>query len=828
MPRALADRFADLLARISAALDPVKLLPARRPLAVLAVAGALTLVLGFQARLVTVDSSSEKIYEEGDPELPAYEAFRREFGDDEIIVVTLGVAEGGDVFRKPVLEEIRRITDAIEALPADFGVDRVFSLTNVDDVRAAGDEGFRVERLIGARIPDDPAALARIRAQAFENPLYVRNLVSADGRAAAINVFLVSRPEDTTMKERLVYRLREIVGPRPPAAVEEVHFAGIPALTAYIGDYLRRDMSIFVPGTILVMALSLYYAHRRVAAMLLPLLTVGVACIWMLGIVGTLGGSISIASSVVPSLILAVGCAEVIHVLGQYGAEPPDDPRRLEHTLRHVFGPVLVAGVTTVIGFGSMMTYDVAMIREFGQYSALGLVASTALALFAVPAAIRYVLPRGVRLGEPSGRGEPGSGSPPPPQDRPLRGRPLRALQAVARFDLAHPFLVLGISAASIALGWIGIRVLNVDTDYSSYFKPDSIPARAVRFTREAISGERPLNVVVRARGENGALEPEVLAYIERLERKLREHPLIGTTISIAGYLKNMNEAWHGDNPAAHCLPATRGLAVNYIDIYGRPGELARFLNHDRSAANIIARSGIISSEEFLEQVETMRRFAAETRPAGVEVTVTGSMYHVSKASIAVARKLAQSFGVASLLVLAVMAILFRSLSIGLISMIPNVMPVVWCYALMGFAGIDLTVGTSVGAAIVLGVAVDDTIHLLSHYQHERFAGFAPAEAMTRSFAVVGRPILITTFTNFAGFLVLALSSFRPLVALGWLTAVTMLTSLVADLVMLPALLIVFDRTKYAGPRADRVRDEERLIREESGEREAAARDPGL
>ncbi len=806
MASSLAERVALLLGRISAALDPVKLLPARRPGLVLAAAVAITAVCAYEATYVTVDSSSRKIYEEGDPEIPVYDAFRREFGDDEIIVVTLRAGAGSDVWKRPFLEKVRKITDAIEALPAEYGVDKVFSLTNVDDVRATGDEGFEVRRLIGRAIPDDPAALERLRAQAAGNPLYVRNLVSAEARAAAINVLLVERPEDTTMKERIVFKIREIA--EPLAGPEEIHFAGIPALTAYIGEYLRRDMAIFVPGTIVVMAASLYFAHRKVAATLLPLVTVGVACIWMLGMVGSIRGGISIVSSTVPSLILACGCAEVIHVIGQYAAEPPADPLRLEHALRHVFGPVLVAGVTTVIGFGSMMSYDVAMIREFGLYSAFGLVASTALALFVAPAALRYILPRDWTLAE----------------EKALGGRALRALDAIARFDLRRPKLVLALVALSLGVGAIGINRIVADTDYSRYFKDDSVPARAVRFTREAISGERPLNVVVRGRGENAALEPEVLAYVEALERKLREHPHIGTTISIAGYLKNMNKAWHEDRAEEYRLPPTRPIAVAYVDLYGRPQELKRYVNHDRSAANIIARSGIISSEEYLREVAVIRKFAAETKPASVEVTVTGGMYHVSKASIDVAKKLAQSFGFASLLVLVVMTLLFRSLSIGLLSLVPNLVPVVWCYALMGFTGVELTVGTSVAAAIVLGVAVDDTIHLLSHYQRERFAGHDAGEAMRRTFAVVGRPILITTTTNFLGFLVLSLSSFRPLVALGWLTGVTMLTSLVADLVMLPALLTLFDRTSYAGARAEHVKAVEETIRRESSDERPAAR----
>lgn len=769
----------DLVGRI---LERITLAPARWPAAILVATAALTVLLVSFIPRVRLDSSMETIFHADDPERHVYEAFKATFGEDEIMVVALKVPEG-DVFRKPVLEKIRRITRAIEVLPDELGVDRVFSLANVDDVRATED-GFEVMKLVPGAIPDDAAALERIRRQAFRNPLYVRNLVSPDGRAAAINVWLKNRPGDKYFKEALLQRIRAIV--EPERGPEEIHYAGIPILTAYTSEYLRRDIATFVPLTILFIAVVLYANFRSVAGVLLPLTTVGLACIWMVGMIGLAGRTISIVSSAVPSLVLACGTAEVIHVMGEYFHQDPADPRRLERTLRRIFAPVFIAGATTVAGFGAMLTYDVPQIFDFGLYSAFGIFAEMLLSMFFVPAALHYWKPR-----------------PPVLTSEEATGRFRAALLRLARFDLERPHVVLAGAAVSVGLGIWGCLLIRVDTDYASYFKRDSPPVRALLFMRENLSGERPINIVIRTRGDDpgAALEPALLARVEALERRMTAHPLVGATLSIAGYLRNFHRSMNDDDEAFRKLPPSRGLGVQYLDLYGRPGELARYVSHDRTALNVIARSSIISSDEFLRFMDELRDFCRATFPADVEVTVTGSMYLLSRASIDVAKGQALSFGWADGIIFLFMLVLFRSVKVALLSLVPNVLPILWCYGLMGFAGIPLSTGTSVIAAMALGIVVDDTVHILARYQQNRARGIDVRDSILEVFAATGRPVILTGVTNFFGFLVLAFSSFAPLIHLGWLTALTMLTALSGDLIVMPALLVLFDRRESRPPR---------------------------
>ena len=758
-------------------IEALALLVSRRPGAVLAAAAAACALLAAGLPWLTIDSAMDTIFDRDDPELAAYDAFKRTFGDDELIVVGLE-APKGDVFTADALGRIRRITNEISVLADDMGIDRVVSLTSVDDVRGTA-AGLEVGPLVPADL-EDPAALARVRRRAFANPLLLHNVVSEDGRATAVNVALVHREGDETRKERLVAAVRAVVErERGPLLAR---YAGIPVLTVYTSEWLRRDLALFIPLTLLVIAAVLLVTFRSAAGVVLPLLTVGASVLATLGLMALCGRSVSILSSIVPTLLIAIGCAYTIHVLGQYHQEPVAPHRdRVASAVRRVALPVLLAGLTTVAGFGSLAASDVPQVREFGLFAAFGIGVAALLAVSAVPAAIARF-----------GRRRPGADV-----ADPVRGRVLRGLERLADAVLRRPAPILVAAAAVVAFSAWGILRIRVDTDYAANFSAGSPPLQGLEFMRDRLAGERPVNAVVRVPGgeEDAVLRPEVLRRIEELEGLMKAHPLVAATISVAGYVRNLEAAMRGVPLSEGRLPDTQAAAAQLLALYGRPGELRRYLSTDGRTAAVMARSSIISSEEFLAFTDSLRREAAARFGGIAEVSFTGSMYHLSKASIAVTTGQARSLALATVLVFGIVLAMFRSLRLGLIALVPNALPIAFNFALMGALGVTLNIGTSIMASMALGVAVDDTIHFLTRYRELRDRLDAPA-AVRETMRTAGRHIVATSATNLCGFSVLTLSSFVPLAALGWLTACTMVTALLGDLVLLPALLVTFDRRR--------------------------------
>jgi len=756
-------------------IEALARLASQRPGTVLAAVAAVSIAFAACLPWLTIDSAMDTIFDRDDPELAVYDEFKRTFGEDEFVVVGLEPPEG-TVFTPDLLRRVAEITRKIKQLPDEFGVDRVVSLASVDDVRGTA-AGLEVGPLLPADVSDQRQA-DTVRERTFANPLLLRNVVSEDGRATAINVALVHRDGDKSYKERVFTAVREIVErERGPL---KARYAGIPVLTVYTGEWLRRDMLIFIPMTLLVIAVVLFLTFRSVTGVLLPLLTVGAAVLWTLGLMALLGRSISILSSVVPTLLIAIGCAYTIHVLGQYHQEPVAPHReRVGSAVRHVALPVLLAGLTTVVGFGSLTVSEVTQVREFGLFTAFGIGAAALLAVAMVPAALARF-----------GRKRPGADV----ADS-VRGAVLRGLERIGGFVLARPRPIIVASTLVVAFSAWGIGELRVDTDYAANFEQDTAPMRGLMFMRHRLSGERPINAVVRVPdgGEDAVLQPDVLRRIEALEGLLREHPLVGTTVSVAGYLKNLNAAMLGVPMVEGTLPRSQDAAAQLLALYGRPGELRRYISADGRAAAVLARSSIISSEEFLRFTDELRRTVADRFGGELEVTFTGSMYHLSKASIAVTTGQARSLAAATILIFLLMLVLFRSVRLGLIALVPNALPICLNFALMGSFGVTLNVGTSIMASMALGVAVDDTIHFLTRYGELRREHDAP-DAVVETLRTAGRHIVFTSMTNLCGFGVLTLSSFVPLQALGWLTACTMATALLADLLLLPALLVTFDR----------------------------------
>lgn len=748
--------------------------PSTRPGWVLAITAALTLGSLWLLPQVVVDSSTDTIFLEGDPERLVYEDFKKQFGEDEVIVVALATKEG-DVFNTQTLSKIDRITRAIEALPKASGVDRVVSLTHVDDVQ--GRDGNLLVEPFMKSVPTDAAALAGLRTRALANPLYARNLVSENGKAAAINVLLQYLPKDRFFKMKLVQDIRAIAAREQ--GPEQVYVAGIPVLTTFTGEYLRKDMKVFIPLTVLIIAVVLWLTFRSWAGVLLPLTTVGVATLWTVAFITLTGGSIAIITSIVPSLLIALGASYSIHMLSENAVHGHLSPKeRTQAVLKQVLFPVFLCGLTTVIGFASLITNNVQQLREFGLYSSFGVTVACFLAMFSVPAALYYLKP----------------GKPPPDDAENPEAGLNRVVRAMVEFDMRHPWSVLVVTTLAVALCvWSSLRI-EVDTDYARNFKPDSEPVRALNFMREHLSGERPVSLVVKTQdGSDAALDPQFLATVETVEKELLKHPLIGTTLSVTGYLKNMNQAMFDGDPAQRVLPRSRSLATQYIDLYGRPEEISRYLSDDRSSAVAIGRSSIISSQEFVSFTQSLKERLQGKIPERMEVILTGSMYLLAKASLAIAWGQVTSLASAVALIFITIFLLFRSVKFGIIAILPNLLPVVLAFGVMGLCGVTLNTGTAIAAAMTLGIAVDDTIHLLIRYRALRRT-LSAQEAVRITFHTIGRPVVFASATNAAGFMVLMLSSFAPLYALGWLTAATVAANLYGDLIVLPALLVLADR----------------------------------
>ena len=750
-----------------------------RPRATLAALAALTLLaavplvrLAPPGLALELDPSTEPLLPAGDPARAAYEEAVREFGDDEVFVVAL---ETDDVFRRERLLLLRRVTDAIAKLP------EVRSVQSLADVIAfhwnAEEESIDVGRFID-EIPESDAELARLRERALADPLYRRALVSDDGRTAAVNVTFRELTDKEFLDAQLEERIQAILAREQGPGVR-FHVAGRPHLKHAVYHGMVRDLRVLVPAALLVLAAVLWVCFGTRRSIVLPLGVVCVSLLWTYGAIAFLERPLTILTTMLGPMLISVGSVYGVHVLGRYeeeAARAPDAKSAALATLRHERLPMLVSGATTVIGFGANLITDVPAVFELGAFSVLGVASMTLLSVAGIPPLLALMPLRPV-----------GSGTRLAARIGEVFDRRLVALAAfVSRRANA---LVLGFGALTLASAALVPRIV-IDTDYLSFFSEDAPVRRDFDAVNRLLSGAIPLFVTLEGSAGGAFREPEALHALARLQDAAAGAPHVTRTLSLVDTVRVMNRAIEEDDPAEERIPDTRAAAAELLFLAPK-GHLDRFANVDHSRANLWVRTGAVGSEAVREVEAALQRdLAAAGFPDGVRGEVTGNALLLARSADGIAESQPQTVGLAALVIFALVWASLRSLKLGVVAMIPNLVPVIVYYGMLGAGLAPLSLPTSVIGSVALGITIDDTVHTLARYRDERRAGLGPEAAVQRTARHVGRAVLITAVMLVLGFAVVGFSEFAKLREFGWLSAATLSVCLVTDLFLLGALLV--------------------------------------
>jgi len=717
---------------------------------------------------ITLDPSTEPLLPAGDPAQALYREAVRTFGDDEVYVVAL---ECEEVFTVACLESLARISDPIARLP---GVRSVRSLLDVTSFRYVPEEDWVEVRPFIEEIPRDPAALAELRARALQDPVYRQTLVAADSRSAALNVSFRKMTDAEFLASGLDGRIAALLDAER-ARGRVIHVAGRPHVKVRVYRGMVRDLWRLIPLGIAVMGAMLWLLHGTWRSVVLPLGIAFVANVWMLGAMAVADVELTILTGLLAPTVLALGSIYGVHVLARYEEEAEAAPSAAEaarRSLGHLVLPVSVAGLTTVLGFGALLLTDVPAVFELGFFSMLGIAGITVVSLTAVPAALA-VLP--LRAGSQRRRFA-----------LRIAARLDAGLQRLAAAVARAPGPVLVATAAASLAAAVLVPRIAIDTDYLSYFRPDDPVRVEFEAVNRLLAGAIPIYVVLDALAPGDYREPERLRAAEALQARLAAVPGVSRTLSAMDTMRKLNRAFHAGDPAEERIPDTRGGVTELFFLIPK-SELARFSTINQGQANLVVRTGAVGSAAVQELAARLE--AAVEASEGVGGAVTGNAILLARSADGIARGQPRSVAIAAVAIFALVSLSLRSLPIGALAMVPNLVPVLLYFGLLGAGVAPLSLPTSLIGCIALGVAIDDTVHFLVRYRAERAMG--PPEAAVRA-AVrrVGRPIVVTSLMLASGFGLIAASEFQTLQQFGELTALTMGLCLVTDLVVLPALLL--------------------------------------
>ncbi|NLF24653.1 MAG: MMPL family transporter [Deltaproteobacteria bacterium] len=705
-----------------------------------------------------------------DEDAEFHQKFKALFGGDEFFIIAL---EKENVFTADNLRVIREVTDALEALP---DIRQVRSLTNITDL-IGEEDSFEVRQLI-EEIPVGAQALSDLRKRALSKPLYLNTIVSKDGRVAGILVFPYDRPHDDDYRKHLLVTTEQILAPYRQAG-HQFHLAGLTTINYGLSRIMQRDMWVFFPLSALLIIVTVQLLFRNWWMTLLASVGIGSCVATMFGLFGLCGVRFNNLTCVVLPIAISLALADAVHIFSHLekkeleGDEP--DFIVLERILNIVVKPCLLTSLTTALGFLSVMVSSLPAMRDFAFMASASTVFEFLFSFFMLPPLILFVGVHRVFCDFITIR----------------RGPSLTGLFTSLWGFIVRNRAAILITSLGLALSgaWFMTKVL-VETDILGYFKPSNPVHREITFLEERMGGVATLDISLEAPEPDGFKEPANLRTLDELGKFAKGLEGVDHVTSFADFIKEMNQAFHAEDPAYERLPDSRDAVEQYLLLYDSD-ETDDFITPDYRHARIALRLSSHNTRNQRQVIDELRRYIAQSHASSeLSIRLTGhAVNYVNVANLMVDNQI-WSFATAVLTIGFVMIVSLRSLSIGLLSLVPNFFPIFLNFGLMGLFRIPLDTGTVMIAAVALGIACDDTIHFLSRYLDLRKQGVSIMQALPQVISSQGRAIFANSVILTVGFGVLTFGSFVPVMHFGILSTIIMAIAMWADVLMLPALMI--------------------------------------
>jgi hydrophobe/amphiphile efflux-3 (HAE3) family protein len=710
---------------------------------------------------LAVDPSIDAMLPENDPDREYYEHIRLLFGNDETVLVALIT---DDIFSRENLDRVVRMTKRIEALVA---VHHVESLATALDVRSL-DGAMEVVPFLES-MPADADGRVALRKRVLANPVFAGNLVSKDGRATVLSVNLRDMPERELVESGLIPDIERIVAEERGDV--SVWVTGGLFAKAKTASLMLEDIRRTLPLAIAIAMGVAWISFRSLRGVLIPTGTVLIAVVWTLGAIAAMGVPLNLLTLIIPTLLLVVGFAYAIHVVSEYyevASESHEPPRSsgavVREAMRRVTLPVVLTGITTAAGFLSLTTSPIQAIREFGAFNTLGIVFTCLVTLSFAPAML-VLLPLPTRI-----------------RDREVGGRFDRAAEWLAGFDIRNRGAIL-IAGAVIAIASV-VGTLNIHVG-SVFVEPGSPLERSAAALDEYMEGANGLYVVFAANHAGAFKEPEKLQRIESFQRWLELQPEVGGTTSVVDYLMLIRRGFM-DGVVQDEIPDSKSM-ISQLFFFGGNEDLERFVD-SRFQTTVIHVRCRVNDTAAMEALLTRIEAQAEMLPENIEATVTGNSVLLTRTIDDITRGQSQSLILAFGMIFVVLSLLFMSPRVGLLALIPNALPVLFYFGFLGLAGITLNSTTGLVACLVLGIAVDDTIHFLARFNEAARRRANEGRGVADALRSVGRPVTYTTIALCGGFLALTQSHFHNQVQFGALAALTLAFAWLVDVTFTPAL----------------------------------------
>lgn len=722
-----------------------------------------------------LDNSLEVWFLKDDPTLIRYEKFKELYGNDEVIIAWIKPIGAKGIFSREFINKIYKISRKLEKQTL---IRRVLSITKAPYMETTSTGDLIIEDMVQTP-PDDTYKPEVLKKRIFSNPLWQKLLLNHSQNATIMMIEPIVGENMDSQRPKVISIVKKSL------AEMDVKYAGMGVFYEELNRISLHDSPLFTMLSYLILIVFLVILFRQFGILIAATGTMIISTLLFLGIAGLAELKFNMISAILPSLIIIMSLADIVHIFSHY-EKSTSGKERLRRTLNYVLLPCFLTSLTTAVGFLSLYSSPMKVLKDFGIYAALGVMIEYFVAvLFSV-----VVLSRREKREVQS----------PQKSTNLLESRLFfeHLLNLINRLVQKRYKIIIFISLLLILVAFSGIMHLVVDT-YSMNFLLDSNKIKqASRFIEKDYGFYVPLEIRIHPLSVDSVKSPQFLKKLSVLQANLDKQPQLQKSTSLSDVLKQLNRVLTDNKTSSYKIPSTRQAAAQELLLYesDNDNDLEYFVDNSYKEVRLTVRIPMVSSRtmksimsKVTAQFNTVFGKTAQITYGGYIPLYVKMMEYVLESQIS-------SFLIAFIVIFGIMAIIFRSVSVILIGIVPNILPIFLTLGFMGWVHINLDIATVTIAAIAIGISVDDTIHFIFMYKKYRNNGISVQEAIQNTLLKVGKAIITTSVLLVVGYLVLIFASVKSVIFFGLLIVVTMISAVLCDLLLLPSLLLQFNKQK--------------------------------
>lgn len=743
---------------------------------------AITVFMGYQSMNIKWSYDLANIVPDSDPDMVYFRQFRETFGEDGNIMA-LGFQDSS-VYE---LENFRKFSELVKGLEGKEGIRNVLGLPNLQKLYKDNAKRAFVLKPVFEEIPDDQATLDSLLAGAASLKFYSGQLINEQNGATLVLVTIQKDVLNSKNRDQLVNHIIAEGEKFENETGIDMHFAGLPYSRSITTSKVKAELNMFLVLSLIVTGIILFLFFRSFKAVFFPLIIIGVVVIWVMGTLALLKYKITLLTGLIPPIIVVIGIPNSVYMLNRYHhefSEHGDQMKALSRIIRKIGVVTFITNLTTAVGFFVLVSTQINVLVEFGIVAGINIMATFIVSIILIPGVFSLYKP---------------------PTQKHLKHLKFKMLDwVIKKIDiLVHTMrpAIFMLTVAVVIVSAIGLTKIEA-VSYMVDDIPEKSPLKTdLRFFERNFSGVMPLEIIVDTGSKNGVQNIRNLRKINEFEEFISSIDGISQPISVVSFAKAARQAFYNQKEAFYSLPSSRdlGFITKYLS-EGETEELSQsFIDSTGQYVRVSLKMADIGSNKLDSLVNDVIAPQIDSIFVGskMDVNVTGTTLMFIKGNKFLIENLLTSMLIAFFIIALIMGLLFRNVKMIIVSIIPNVIPLLITAGIMGYFGIPLKPSTALIFSIVFGISVDDSIHFLAKYRQELFAKkFNVSEAISKSIRETGSSMIYTSIILFCGFIIFVLSEFGGTIALGKLTSITLFFAMLTNVVVLPALILQFDSGK--------------------------------